>query len=522
MREGIRKPFLFGIGKTGNSGFALVLAFFSLFIFLPAVYVLGYLGNPSLLADPLILKALFSSLSIALVVTLFNFALGVPLAWMVVRSRNGLLRWIDNLIDLSLVMPTAALGFSVYFYYGTSLGLSGLLGIEDGLVSKGPFLVILLHIVFTLPYMVRSVSAAILQMDAELEEAAQSLGAGAFAFFRTVAFPLCRQGAINGCILSFTRSLSETGATMMVAGAFSTAPVLVVSLKNSGDVQAAAMLSIALILISLSILFVARARLGAKNFSLSWAYPRLENNLSKLEMPRNFLLVLFYFFFILLPTVYLVLYYFFHFQLVDPGALFGSLAVSLFIASCVTLAGAVFALPLSYMIARNRFGLGSVLQGLNETILIVPTSALGLSLALFWTNIFSSEIIVLVLAHLCFTFPFFVKPLVTAFENISFDQEEAASSFGATPSATFRTVLLPQIKPALITGAIMAFMRSISETGATLAVSRDIKTVSVLIVELFSADRLAEAALACIVLFSFSLAFLFFLKKFQAGKAYYK
>ena len=522
MIERTSKPFVFGIRKASDSGFAAVLIFFSLFIFLPAVYILIYLGNPGLLFDPVILRALIASLAIASIVTIFNLILGVPLAWMITRSRSRFLRWLDNLIDLSLVMPTAALGFSVYFYYGTSSGLAGLLGLDSGLVGKGPLLIALLHIVFTLPYMVRSVSAAVLQLETELEEAAQSLGAPTFTFFRTVAMPLCRQGMVNGCILSFTRSLSETGATMMVAGVFATAPVLVVSLKNSGHIQSAAVLSVALILISLFILVIARMRFGGKSFSLLYAYPSLERKLSNFHIPRNIVFTFFYFVLIFLPTAYLVLYYFFHFESVDPGALLQSLLVSIFVAASVTFLGAVFALPFSYMIARNRFGLKSTLQGLNETILIVPTSALGLSLALFWNHIFSSEIIILVMAHLCFTFPFFVKPLVTAFENISFDQEEAASSFGAAPAAVFSTVLLPQIKPALVTGAIMAFMRSISETGATLAISGNIKTVSVLIVELFSADRLGEAALACIVLFSFSLVFLFFLKKFQSVKVYYR
>jgi thiamine transport system permease protein len=504
-------------GKINNIGFSLVLIFFLLFIFLPAVYILGSMGNPRLLMSPIIIQALFLSLSIGLIVTVFNLLLGVPLAWMIVRSDNKFLKWLDNLIDLSLVMPTAALGFSVYFYYGANGIISQFFGLSGGLVSKGPLLIILLHIVFTLPYMVRSVSAAVMQLEDELEEAADSLGANPFTFFRTIALPLCQQGVINGSILSFTRSLSETGATMMVAGTFATAPVLVVSLKNSGDFSSAAGLSILLIFIALTILILARAKFGRKNFSLSVVYPRLEKKLSNFYPQRNFLLTSIYFLLIFLPTVYLVLYYFMNFKWLDFGMLGSSLVLSLSVAGFVTFANAFFALPLSYLIARNRFGLGGAIENLNEVILLVPTSALGLSLALFWGKFFGAEIIVLTLAHLCFTFPYFVKPLVTAFNNISHDQEEAAYSLGAGPVESFKTVLLPQIKPALITGAIMAFMRSISETGATLAVSKNLKTVSVLIVDLFNKNKLNEAALACVVLFAFSLVFLFLLKKFQNG-----
>ncbi|MFA7170005.1 MAG: ABC transporter permease subunit [Candidatus Paceibacterota bacterium] len=468
--------------------------------------------------SPIVIQALFLSLSIATVVTLFNLFLGLPLAWMIVRSKNVFLKWMDNLIDLSLVMPTAALGFSVYFYYGTNWGIATLLGLDGGFLSKGPLLIILLHIVFTLPYMVRSVSAAIMQLDVAYEEAADSLGANPFTFFRTIALPLCRQGVINGSILSFTRSLSETGATMMVAGAFATAPVLIVSLKDSGDFPAAASLSVLLILIALFILIVARMTLGKNSFNLPTINPNLEKKLSSFYSVRNVFLSVIYFLLIFLPTIFLVLYYLFNFQIVDISIIFKSLLISFFIAGVVTFVNMFFAVPLSYLIARNRFRLGGLMESLNEIILIVPTSALGLSLALFWKQFFPYEIIVLTLAHLCFTFPFFVKPLVTAFQNISADQEEAANSMGANSATIFKTVLLPQIKPALITGAIMAFMRSLSETGATLAVSREIKTVSVLIVEFFQEERFSEAAVACLVLFFFALIFLLLLKKYQNGK----
>jgi len=366
--------------------------------------------------------------------------------------------------------------------------------------------------------MVRSVSAAIMQLDVAYEEAADSLGASPFSFFRTIALPLCRDGVINGAVLSFTRSLSETGATMMVAGVFATAPVLIVSLKDADNFPAAASLSIILILIALLILVLARTAFGKKTFTLPTIRPDFEKKLSGLFSPRNFIVTFVYFAMIFLPTIFLVLYYFMNFKAVDISALTGSLLISFAVAGIVTLFNAFLALPIAYIIARNRMGIGEIVESLNEVILIVPTSALGLSLALFWRQFLPWEIVILILAHLCFTFPLFVKPLVAAFRNISTDQEDAAYSLGAGTVRIFRTVILPQIKPALITGAIMVFMRSLSETGATLAVSQNIKTVSVLIVELFKENRLDEAAIACLILFSFSLVFLVILKKTQTAR----
>lgn len=501
--------------QTSNYGFLIVLVFFASFIFVPAIYILKSASLSAAIFNPLTLKAIGLSFYIGLLVTSVDLIIGVPLAWFLVRSKHRLARWLDNLIDLSLVMPTAALGFSIYIFWGSGFGLSRLFGLADGLISKGPLLIMLLHIVFTLPYMVRSVSAAMQQINATYEEAAASLGASPFSSFRTVAAPLFRGGVINGAVLAFTRSLSETGATMMVAGALTTAPVLIIGLKDQGNIPAAGGVSVILILTAVLILFMARHRFGEKTISLGKIYPKLEFKLSRFGGLRNFLVISLYGLVVFLPTIALVLYYLGNFNLPQLGGLPQSLVISFGVALVVTTANLFFAVPFAYMIARNRFRLGKFLNSLNEAVLLMPTSALGLSLALFWRQFFGSDLLVLIFAHLCLSFPFLVTPIASALKEISVEQQEAARSLGAGTRQMFFTILLPQIKPAIIAGAIMAFMRSLSETGATLAVTGKIKTVSILIVDLFKADKLNEAAFASLILFVIAFFFLFLLKRNQ-------
>lgn len=501
--------------QTANLGFVLVLVFFASFIFVPAIFILKSASLSEVIFNPLTLRAIGLSFLIGLIVTLVDLLVGVPLAWFLMRSRRRFAHWLDNLIDLSLVMPTAALGFSIYIFWGSNFGLARLFGLDTGLISKGPLLIMLLHIVFTLPYMVRSVSAAMQQIDATYEEAAASLGASPFSSFRTVALPLFRGGVINGAVLAFTRSLSETGATMMVAGALTTAPVLIINLKDQGSLPAAGGVSVILIVSAVLILFLARLRFGDKTISIGRIYPKLEFKLSRLSALRNFLVIAFYGLIIFLPTIALVLYYFGNFNLPELGGLPQSLIVSFGVALAVTAVNLVFAIPFAYMIARNRFRLGKLLNSLNEAVLLMPTSALGLSLALFWHQFTGVDLLVLCLAHLAIAFPFLVTPIASALKEISIEQQEAAHAFGAGTRQMFLSILLPQIKPAIVAGAIMAFMRSLSETGATLAVTGKIKTVSVLIVDLFKADKLNEAAFASLILFVIAFFFLFLLKRNQ-------
>ncbi|OGY41429.1 MAG: hypothetical protein A2Y82_00730 [Candidatus Buchananbacteria bacterium RBG_13_36_9] len=512
-----RKYFL---KNLANLGFGLAIVFFLAIIFLPAVFILSYFFKAKDFFTPEVIKAILASFEIGLLVTFINLVFGLPLAWLIARSKAKIVKILDNLIDLSLVVPTAALGFSIYLYWGSQYGLGRLFGLEAGLFSQGPILIILLHVVFTLPYMIRSIAAAIVEIEPAYEQAALTLGANRFTIFRSISLPLFKDGIIGGSILTFTRSLSETGATMMVAGLFATAPILIVGFKQAGQMPQAAGVSIVMILAAIIILFLSKLLLGQKSFKMERVYPKLEKSLLKLKTLKNIILGLFFVLIIFIPTIYIIVFNLANLQLLFSSVLIKSLVVSFVLAFIVTIINLFFSAPIAYLIARNKFGLGYFLDSLNEVVLLVPTTALGLSLVLFWQYFFTHEFIILILAHLSFSFPLLVKPLIAAFKNIPVSLEEAAYSLGANKKQMFITILLPIIRPALIAGSIMAFMRSLSETGATLAVAANIKTIPVLIVDFVNQNELGQAAFASAILLIIAFIFLMILKsnKFSQNK----
>ncbi|NOQ68007.1 ABC transporter permease subunit, partial [Patescibacteria group bacterium] len=186
----------------------VTLLFFVAVIFLPAVYVLSFAFGGKLAISNELLGVLRISFLVAFIVTIVNLFFGVAFAWVFVNTKSKYKAWMDNLIDLPLVVPTAALGLSVFLFWG-----------EFWHIGKGLVLIILLHIIFTIPYMVRSVAAAIEQINKTYNEAGTTLGASPFTLFRTIDFPLFKGGVVVGAVLTLTRSLSETGAWMVVASA---------------------------------------------------------------------------------------------------------------------------------------------------------------------------------------------------------------------------------------------------------------------------------------------------------------
>jgi ABC-type spermidine/putrescine transport system permease subunit II len=144
---------------------------------------------------------------------------------------------------------------------------------------------------------------------------------------------------------------------------------------------------------------------------------------------------------------------------------------------------------MAVLIARKRAGkkTSTILDVFVNVPLIVPSVALGASMAFFWSNFtFIPEIALLVFAHISITYPYFVRAMASAIERIGMDLEEASKILGARPFTLFRTIILPLTKYSLFAGALLVFTRSVDETGATLAVlspTSPLKTAPVLLVD---------------------------------------
>jgi ABC-type spermidine/putrescine transport system permease subunit II len=124
--------------------------------------------------------------------------------------------------------------------------------------------------------------------------------------------------------------------------------------------------------------------------------------------------------------------------------------------------------------------------------------------------------LLVILAHIAFTYPLVVRNVTGAVEEVDPAFEETARTLGAKPIQAFRRVLLPMIKSSILAGAIMAFTRSLGETGATRAVVSNANTAPNFIVTLITKapKDFYSAALACIILIAISYVLMLGLRYF--------
>jgi thiamine transport system permease protein len=255
-----------------------------------------------------------------------------------------------------------------------------------------------------------------------------------------------------------------------------------------------------IILIAVSLVIFALIRLLGQRIKLPFGHglPVFEKKLSykKAAWARNTVALAVFIIIVLIPSLFVALP---AFQAVVTGttltdvftgsgiwtSYWQSIFLSYGLGAVVTVLGIILGIPMAILISRRTFGKlpSDILDSLINIPIIVPSIALGVSLRFFWQGIPGiPDFLLLVFAHLAITYPYFVRSMSAALERINIDMEEAAKTLGAKPFTVFKTIVLPLSKYSILSGAIIVFTRSVSETGATLAVTSTLQTAPVLVV----------------------------------------
>jgi len=243
---------------------ALATAFLFVFVVLPLVAVMrtvwedGWRVAWLAVLSPVALSALWLTLWTAAVVAVVNAAFGTATAWVLVRYRFPGRAFLNGLIDLPFAIPTLVTGLMLVVLYGPQELLGHVLAAHGVRLLFAPIGIVLSLLFVTFPVVVRAVEPVLREIDADQEEAAQTLGASQTKVIGRIVVPAIGPAIVTSTLLTFTRALSEFGSVVMVAGNLPrrtlTAPVYVFGAVESGEPGAAAAMS--LLLIGLSALLV--------------------------------------------------------------------------------------------------------------------------------------------------------------------------------------------------------------------------------------------------------------------------
>jgi sulfate transport system permease protein len=258
------------VARPGPVAIGIVTMWLSLIVLLPLAAVVAKSLDGGLAAfweavtTRQAIDALRFSIVVSLVATLINALAGLTIAWVLVRDEFRGKNLVNALIDLPFALPTIVAGITLLALYGNDSPI----GINVAFTKTAVAMALLF---VTLPFVVRSVQPVLLELDREMEEAAESLGATRWTTFRRIVLPNLVPAILSGCALAFARAVGEFGSIVLLSGniPFDTqvASVYVYKQIESDAPVSAAAVSVVLLLISLLILIGIRAlgRWGARH-----------------------------------------------------------------------------------------------------------------------------------------------------------------------------------------------------------------------------------------------------------------
>ena len=245
-------------------GFGLTLGFSTFFlsaiVLLPlAALVLktasmGWTEFIDVVTDPRAMASYRLSFGASLVAALINAVFGFVVAWTLVRYDFPGRRILDALIDLPFALPTAVSGIALASVFAGNGWIGQYLdprGIKVAYTWLGVTVALTL---IGLPFVVRSVQPSLLEVQRDLEDAAEILGASPLYIFRRIIFPTVLPALASGFTLAFARGVGEYGSVIFIAGNLpmktEITPLLIVIKLEEFDYNGAAALGFVMLAMS--------------------------------------------------------------------------------------------------------------------------------------------------------------------------------------------------------------------------------------------------------------------------------
>jgi sulfate transport system permease protein len=196
----------------------------------------------------------------SLLAATINAVFGLIVAWALVRYRFPGKRVVDALVDLPFALPTAVAGIALTAIYAPN-GWIGRILAEWGIkVAFTPLGVLVALVFIGLPFVVRTVQPVIEDLEAEIEEAAATLGANRWQTFTRVILPTVTPALLTGFALAFARAVGEYGSVIFIAGNMpmvsEITPLIIITKLEQYDYTGATAVAVVMLVVSFLLLLL--------------------------------------------------------------------------------------------------------------------------------------------------------------------------------------------------------------------------------------------------------------------------
>jgi iron(III) transport system permease protein len=452
-------------------------------MFLPLVYLVvrsfegGWSEFAEVVLDGETFAVLGRSALLAAVVTGASVGIAVPLAWLTARTDLPGRRAWAVLAALPLVIPSYVGGFVLVSALGPRGMLQGALeplGVERLPEIYGFPGAALALTLFSYPYVFLTVRAALRGMDPALEEAARSLGSGAWETFFRVTLPQSRPAIVAGALLVALYSLSDFGAVSLLQYD-SFAREIYLQYRSAFDRTPAAILALMLVLLTAAVLLVEGRTRGRGRYHRSTVRPGATVALGRWRWPALVFCGGVVGAALAAPVGVLAFWLVRGLLEGEPlRPLWSATWSSIYASALAAGVAALAALPVAILAVRFPGRLSGLVERTTYLGYSLPGIVLALSLVFFGANYAPwayQTLGLLVFAYVVHFLPQAVGATRSALLQVRPSLEEVAQGLGRGRAAVVATITVPLASSGILAGAALVFLTTMKELPATLLLS---------------------------------------------------
>lgn len=444
----------------------------------------------------------WNSLFLAIVVGVVTTALGLVFALVVTRSGFKYNRGLRALTVLPIITPPFVIGLALILLLGRSgavtVFFADLFGVQPTRWFYGlPGLLIAQTLAFT-PIAFLVMIGVVEGVSPSMEEAAQTLRADRWQTFRTVSLPLMRPGLANAFLLGFIESMADFGNPLVLGGNFNvlSTDIFFAIVGAQYDQGRAAVLAMVLLFFTLSAFYAQRVWLGKKSYTTvtgkgdAGVHPLMPKRLSIPVFAIAaiwgaftiivYLMILFGSFvelwgvdnsltFTHYITAFKVSYNEFGIQWI--GSAWDSFWTTIYIAAAAAPLTAIVGLITAYLLTRQTFAGKNAFEFGTMLSFAIPGTVIGVSYILAF-NVPPIEItgtgIILIISFIFRNMPVGVRAGIASMSQLDKSLDESSLTLGANSWQTFRRVILPLLRPAILAALVYSFVRAMTAISAVI------------------------------------------------------
>ncbi|MDC0114438.1 iron ABC transporter permease [Planktomarina temperata] len=444
----------------------------------------------------------WNSLFLAVLVGLITTTLGLIFALVVTRSGFRYKRALRALTVLPIITPPFVIGLALILLFGLSGAVttffSDAFGIQPTRWLYGLPGVLIAQILAFTPIAFLVLIGVVEGVSPSMEEAAQTLRATKWQVFKTVSLPLMRPGLANAFLLGFIESMADFGNPLVLGGNFDvlSTEIFFAIVGAQYDQGKAAVLAMVLLCFTLGAFYAQRFWLGKKSYTTvsgkgdSGMHPHMPRALSIPVLALAMIWAAF------TMVVYAMIFYgsvvelwgvnnsltfkhyftAFSFSFEESGIRWSGVAwdsfwTTLKIAGIAAPLTAIVGLITAYLLTRQTFAGKNAFEFGTMLSFAIPGTVIGVSYILAF-NVPPIEItgtgIILVVSFIFRNMPVGVRAGIASMSQLDKSLDESSLTLGANSWQTFRRIILPLLRPAILAALVYSFVRAMTAISAVI------------------------------------------------------